>query len=76
MVKEQLDVKLVRSMGRLKTIKERRKDWEVINGEGNGMGGGEVQVVGAGRFGVLDGWVDEDAGEEEREQNEGNGVRH
>lgn len=61
-MKEQLELKKAKSMVRLKMVKERRKDWEMLN-EVEAERVGESGVVGgAGKFAVLEGVVD---GEEE-----------
>jgi hypothetical protein len=68
-VKGQLDAKLEKSLGKLKTMKERRKDWDVTNKVA------EDGAVRGGMFGVLDQdgdvegeWVDEEADVEKPEQ--------
>jgi len=52
-VKEQLDSKLKKSLGKLKTIKERRKEWEDMNEKF--ILSGEVRPVSSSKFDILDG---------------------
>jgi len=68
-VKEQIDTKLKKSMGKLKTIKDRRKDWLALNEklESNG----ETRTVAKGKFAALDDEMWEDEGEGENKLDEG-----
>lgn len=67
-VKGQLDVKLVKSLGRLKTIKERRKEWGQVNAEAEKEG--EEGAVRSGMFAALEG-LEGEAEEQEVEEDTG-----
>jgi hypothetical protein len=68
-VKGQLEGKLTKSLGRLRTIQERRKDWEVLNGDGlvdNNVG--PSGAVKGSKFAALDEVLDSD--EEKQDEQE------
>lgn len=60
-VKEQLGLKMQKSLAKLRTVKQRAKDWDAINGE-VAASSDAAGLAGASKFAVLEGLIDEAGG--------------